>query len=61
MAILTETHSFCDICQRMVCNAVTPHSADIAVCENCLKEFEAYKLQSPGTTLNEFAALKRSI
>ena len=61
MTISTETRSFCEICQRMVFVAFTPHSTEIAVCDDCLKEFETYKLQFLKTTLNEFMAIKRSI
>jgi len=61
MPISRETHSFCEVCRRMIYIAITPHSTEIAVCDDCLEEFETYKLQFPKTTLNEFMAIKGSI
>ena len=58
-AMSTETRSFCGVCDRMVFATFTEYSADIAVCDGCLREYEVYTLQFPRTTLAEFVNHKR--
>jgi len=59
MPTAIETRFLCDVCQKTAFVTLNANGTDIAVCENCLQEYETYKLQFPDATLKDFAEYKK--